>query len=206
MHLFQLYAGGSTDLGFDLPRVSNLHLPISVWYSCNWNGKGWSLIDQNSGFAGCPKTLLFVIIITIIALSKSSSCSRLLWQKFLVGWKQTDHSSSRLRNIFPARPMRWEALSDRVWFPSAKLWSKSVLLSVNENDIGKTVKTPSHFNLSVEEHWQWWQITISSALINEHWEQLGWKQRVFWNNEGGSGNKGGSADNGTKEQRGVLRW
>ena len=67
--------------------------------------------------------------------------------------------------------MRWEALSDRVWFPSAKLWSKSVLLSVNENDIGKTVKTPSHFNLSVEEHWQWWQITISSALINEHWEQ-----------------------------------
>ena len=31
MHLFQLYAGGgSTDLGL------YLHLPISVWYSCNW--------------------------------------------------------------------------------------------------------------------------------------------------------------------------
>ena len=37
MHLFQLYAGGgSTDLG-----LSNLHLPISVWYSCNWNASGW---------------------------------------------------------------------------------------------------------------------------------------------------------------------
>ena len=39
--------------GVNFPRVSNLHLPISIWYSCNWNASDqwsnwWASVGQAS--------------------------------------------------------------------------------------------------------------------------------------------------------------